>query len=78
MTAEETIVMRHPRLDRGPIHGTGCALASALGARLARGESRPAAAQGAVDDLVASIERTPVSTDGLAVPLVITAAPASG
>ena len=70
----ETVVMRHPYFERGPIHGTGCALASALGARMARGESLTVASQGAVDDLAASIERTPASEDGLAVPLVIVTA----
>lgn len=73
VTADETIVMRHPWFERGPIHGTGCALASALAARLARGESLARAAQGAVDDLVTSIKGTPASPDGLAVPLAIEA-----
>ena len=38
----------HPRL-RLRAHGTGCTLASALAARLARGDSLPMAAGGAVD-----------------------------
>jgi hydroxymethylpyrimidine/phosphomethylpyrimidine kinase len=46
----------HPRLHSRNTHGTGCTLASALAARLARGEPLPLAAQGAlryVADLVA-------------------------
>jgi len=31
------IELRAPRLDGGEVHGTGCALASAIAAQLARG-----------------------------------------
>lgn len=33
------------RIDAGPVHGTGCALSSAVAARLARGDSLPAAVE---------------------------------
>ena len=36
-----------PRIEGGPFHGTGCAFASSLAARLARGEALPAAVAGA-------------------------------
>ncbi len=39
---------RHPRLATTSTHGTGCTLSSAIAARLARGESVPAAVGGAV------------------------------
>lgn len=42
-------VWRHPRIDGGPFHGTGCTFASALASRLARGEAPDAAVGGAVD-----------------------------
>lgn len=67
------VTVRHPRIERGPIHGTGCALASSVASRLAHGEDVEAACRGAVDDLVACIERTPASADGLPVPIVISA-----
>lgn len=35
---ERTLVWRHPRLDGGPFHGTGCTLAAAVTAGLALGE----------------------------------------
>ncbi len=41
----EGIEFRHPRLPGGPFRGTGCRLASAIAARLARG-----------DDLVLAVE----------------------
>lgn len=72
-TAEGVVVVRHPRIDIGPVHGTGCALATALASRLARGEAVESACRSAVDDLIASLERTPNSTDGLPVPLVVSA-----
>jgi hydroxymethylpyrimidine/phosphomethylpyrimidine kinase len=35
------------RIETGPVHGTGCALSSAIAARLARGEALPEAVRGA-------------------------------
>lgn len=43
----DAVWLRGPRLDTGPVHGTGCALSAALTARLARGEPLEAAARGA-------------------------------
>jgi hydroxymethylpyrimidine kinase/phosphomethylpyrimidine kinase len=73
-TAEGVVVVRHPRLHRGPIRGTGCALATAVASRLAHGDPVEAACRGAVEVLIESIGRTAASTDGLPVPLDITAA----
>jgi hydroxymethylpyrimidine/phosphomethylpyrimidine kinase len=49
------------RRPLGAVHGTGCALAAALAARLGRGESLAEAAAGAihyVDDLLALVEQS--------------------
>lgn len=67
-SAEQT-VFTHPRLERGPVHGTGCALAAAVATRLAQGETIEAACRGAVGVVVACLRETPASTDGLPVPL---------
>jgi hydroxymethylpyrimidine/phosphomethylpyrimidine kinase len=48
----------HPRIPGPPLHGTGCTLASAVAARLARGEPLPEAVGGAIRYLVAAIEAT--------------------
>jgi hydroxymethylpyrimidine/phosphomethylpyrimidine kinase len=40
-------VLDAPRLDAGPLHGTGCVLSTAIAARLARGEPLAVAARGA-------------------------------
>lgn len=61
--------IRHRRHVRGPIHGTGCALASALAARLARGEDLAAASAAAVQWLGRCIEATAAAPGGLPVPL---------
>ncbi len=39
----------HPRLPVGPVHGTGCALASAIGAQLAHGASVDVACERAIE-----------------------------
>jgi hydroxymethylpyrimidine/phosphomethylpyrimidine kinase len=44
--------------DVGPVHGTGCALSSAIAARLARGEKLEAAARGAKQFVERAIERS--------------------
>ena len=47
----ELLVLTHPRVAGGPYHGTGCALSSAIAARLAQGETLPAAVRGATEYL---------------------------
>lgn len=44
---EEIACFSAPRIEGGPFHGTGCAFASSLAARLARGDTLVAAASGA-------------------------------
>lgn len=57
-------VFRHARLVRGQVHGTGCALASGIAARLARGEDLFGTAGAAIEDVVRWITRTRDSGDG--------------
>lgn len=60
----------HRRHVRGPIHGTGCALATALAARLARGEELAVAAVAAVQWVGRCVEATAAPAAGkLPVPL---------
>ena len=47
LTAEGGSWLRAPRLDAGPVHGTGCALSSAIAARTALGDGIEAAVRGA-------------------------------
>jgi hydroxymethylpyrimidine kinase/phosphomethylpyrimidine kinase len=51
VTAEGTRVFEHERVDTDATHGSGCALSSAIAARLARNEPLPAAAEEATDFL---------------------------
>lgn len=48
ITVGGTRTFSHPRLRTGPVHGTGCALAAALAAGLARGEPVPLACEQAI------------------------------
>jgi hydroxymethylpyrimidine/phosphomethylpyrimidine kinase len=61
----------HPRAEVGPVHGTGCALASALAAYLGSGTALEAACESAIDDLQRCLRATPSSADDLPQPLVI-------
>ncbi|MEU8570754.1 bifunctional hydroxymethylpyrimidine kinase/phosphomethylpyrimidine kinase [Streptomyces pathocidini] len=54
---EEEHWLRAPRHDNRHTHGTGCTLASALAAQLARGERVPAAARAAKAYVTGAIER---------------------
>ncbi|GAB7009903.1 bifunctional hydroxymethylpyrimidine kinase/phosphomethylpyrimidine kinase [Halorubrum trueperi] len=47
----------NPRVETGATHGSGCALSSAIAARLARGESLTDAVASAVDEMGAAIRR---------------------
>lgn len=63
---------RHARLPVGPVHGTGCALASALAAQLARGAELDAAAAAAVQFVHACLQTMgPADASGLPRPLVL-------
>lgn len=59
----------HSRVVRGPVHGTGCALASSIAARLARGESLAVAVAASIDAVAQWIARTPDPGDGLPAPI---------
>ena len=51
VTPSETTVVAHARVDTDATHGSGCTLASAIAARLARGESVNDAVEQAIDYL---------------------------
>jgi hydroxymethylpyrimidine/phosphomethylpyrimidine kinase len=61
----------HARLDLGPVHGTGCALSSALAAGLACELGLEDACERAVRTVRGFLQRTRSSPDGLPVPLAI-------
>jgi hydroxymethylpyrimidine/phosphomethylpyrimidine kinase len=50
--------IRGEHVDVGPVHGTGCALSSAIAARLARGEKLEQAVRGAKQFVAQAIERS--------------------
>jgi hydroxymethylpyrimidine/phosphomethylpyrimidine kinase len=52
------------RVDVGPVHGTGCALSSAIAARIARGESLEQAVRGAKEFVARAIERSVAAGEG--------------
>ncbi len=64
VTRDGDRAFRHARLVRGPVHGTGCALASGIAARIAQSEELFAATGAAIEDVVRWIARTPDSGDG--------------
>ncbi|RZT38638.1 bifunctional hydroxymethylpyrimidine kinase/phosphomethylpyrimidine kinase [Cupriavidus agavae] len=56
MLADGTVrVYTHPRLDTPNLHGTGCTLAAAIAAQLARGEALPDAVSTALDFVAQAI-----------------------
>ena len=63
-----------PRQRCGPVRGTGCALASAIAARLARDESLRDACQGGGDWLGGLLEQVKARDDGAPQPLPISRA----
>lgn len=62
---------RHPRIDSGPVHGTGCALSTGVAVGLAAGHELPEACRRAVEFVAACLGRTRRADDGLPVPLRI-------
>jgi hydroxymethylpyrimidine/phosphomethylpyrimidine kinase len=54
---ERVVEIRHPRVATRAGHGTGCTLASAIAARLARGEALGAACTGAIEWLAQALAR---------------------
>lgn len=55
VTADSVETFEHPRVDTAATHGSGCALASAVAARLAHGESLTEAVQTGTDLLARAI-----------------------
>ncbi len=49
VTADGTDIFEHPRVDTDATHGSGCALASAITARIALGDDLRTAVEGATD-----------------------------
>ncbi len=68
-TARDELAFHHPRLDRGPVHGTGCALATALAVGLARGLDAEESCRQSVAAVASCLAATPASRDGMPVPL---------
>lgn len=62
---------RRPLLQRGPVHGTGCALSAALATCLGHGLDLRAAVNAAGDDVAAWLRLTPDDGSGLPEPLAI-------
>lgn len=59
VTAADSHVFEHPRIDTTSTHGTGCTLASAIATGLARGRDLPDAVGRAIDYVVEAIRRAP-------------------
>ena len=70
-TADGVRPFAHPRIARGPVHGTGCALATALACHLAHGLELPEACERAIADLTRCLRATPESRGGRPEPLRI-------
>ncbi len=56
VTADDATTFEHDRVDTDATHGSGCTLAAAVAARLARGEELDTAVEGATDFLARAIE----------------------
>jgi len=57
VAADGTAVFEHPRVDTDATHGSGCALSSAIAARLARGDALANAVEGGTDFLGRAVRR---------------------
>jgi len=55
VTGEAVETFRHPRVESTATHGSGCALSSAIAARLAHGESLPDAVAAGIDLLARAV-----------------------
>ncbi|APW97660.1 bifunctional hydroxymethylpyrimidine kinase/phosphomethylpyrimidine kinase [Halobiforma lacisalsi AJ5] len=55
VTGDETTTYEHPRIGTEATHGSGCALAAAIAARLAQGDDLEAAVDGATDFLARAV-----------------------
>ncbi|WP_255194036.1 bifunctional hydroxymethylpyrimidine kinase/phosphomethylpyrimidine kinase [Natronobeatus ordinarius] len=55
VTADDVRTFEHPRVDTDATHGSGCTLAAAIAARLARGADLESAVEGATDFLARAI-----------------------
>lgn len=55
ITDDTTRTFEHPRVDTGATHGSGCALAAAIAARLAKDEPLETAVDGATDFLARAV-----------------------
>ena len=64
-------IFRHPRVDVGSVHGTGCALSTSVAVGLAQDLGLPEACRRAVDFVAACLQRTRRSTDGLSTPIAL-------
>lgn len=71
VTARGEHAVRHPRIVRGPVHGTGCALSAALATFLARGDGLEEAFVVAVDRVQRWLRATPDDGSGLPEPLAV-------
>ncbi|MFO1053153.1 MAG: hydroxymethylpyrimidine/phosphomethylpyrimidine kinase [Planctomycetota bacterium] len=65
----EDLRFEHPRIRRGPVHGTGCALATGFAARLAEGIDIEVAAREAIADVARWIAISADRGDGRPDPL---------
>jgi hydroxymethylpyrimidine/phosphomethylpyrimidine kinase len=71
VTLDGERVFAHPRQARGPVHGTGCALATAIAVELGRGADLVSACATGVDHMGEWLERTPTPPIGAAAALRI-------
>ena len=67
----ERTVFAHPRMDVGEVHGTGCALATAIACELGRGSPVEVACCAAIEVMGRCLAATPRGRGGEAVPLLI-------
>lgn len=59
VTAADSRVFEHPRIETTSTHGTGCTLASAIATGIAQGRDLHAAVGRAIDYVLEAIRRAP-------------------